>query len=138
MTSEPEKDSMDIDSPGESKEIPYELVGNGLNLYPVSVHDSGEGHPYAPQDWPNPGDNWRWKVGKRIAVSGYFIDRYLYAPSRFRKMGDRKGFASKLSLEHYVREKFPGADVDAFFASFSWRIPSKLIKKGPHHAVLVL
>ncbi|XP_057783430.1 uncharacterized protein LOC131001164 isoform X2 [Salvia miltiorrhiza] len=138
MTCEPEKESMDIDSPGESKESSYELVRTGLSLYPVSVHDSGEGLPYAPQDWPNPGDNWRWKVGKRIAVSGYFMDRYLYVPSRFRKMGDRKGFASRLSLEHYIREKFPGADVDAFFASFSWRIPSKLFKKADKEMLRLL
>ncbi|XP_047957206.1 uncharacterized protein LOC125202788 [Salvia hispanica] len=129
MTCEPEKESMDIDSAGESKEIPCEVVRNGLNLYPVFANDSGEGLPYAPQDWPNPGDNWRWKVGKRISVSGYFRDRYIYVPSRFRKMGDSKGFKSRLSLEHYIREKFPCADVDTFFASFSWVIPSKLTKK---------
>ncbi|KAL1561759.1 protein OBERON 2-like isoform X1 [Salvia divinorum] len=138
MTSEPEKESMDIDSPGDTKELPYELVRNGLNLYPVSVHDSGEGLPYAPQDWPSPGDNWRWKVGKRISASGYFLDRYLYVPSRFRKIGDRKGFASRLSLEHYIREKFSGADVDTFFASFSWRIPSKVIKKADRDMLRVL
>lgn len=130
MTCEPKKEYMDIDSPGESKESPYELVANGLNLYPVSVNESGEGLPYAPQDWPNPGDMWRWKVGKRIAVSGNFMDRYLYLPSSLRKSGHIKGFASRLSLKHYVREKFPGADIDAFFTSFSWRIPSKRIKKA--------
>ncbi|KAL1536133.1 hypothetical protein AAHA92_28828 [Salvia divinorum] len=117
---------MDIDSAGKSKE---EVVGNGLNLYPVSANDSGEGLPYAPQDWPDTGDNWRWKVGKRISVSGYFRDRYIYVPSRFRKIGDSKGFKSRLSLEHYIREKFPCADIDAFFASFNWGIPSILIKK---------
>lgn len=138
MTCEPEKEFMDIDSPGESKESSYELVGNGLDLYTVSVNDSGEGCPYAPQDWPNPGDMWRWKVGKRIAVSGNFLDRYLYLPSRLRKAGHRKGFASRLSLEHYIREKFPGADVDAFFASFSWKIPSKLIKKADKQMLVSL
>lgn len=130
MTSEPEKESMDFDSPGESKGSSCELAGSGLDLYPVSVYESGEGLPYAPEDWPNPGDKWSWKVGKRVAVSGNFLDRYLYVPSRLRKVGHRKAFASRLSLKHYIQEKFPGADVDAFFASFSWRIPSKLMKQG--------
>lgn len=130
MTREPEKESMDIDSPEGSKESPYGHEGNGFGLYPVSVNDSGEGLPYAPEDWPNPGDKWRWKVGRRIAVSGYFLDRYMYLPSSLRQAGHRKGFASRLSLEHYIRAKFPDTDVDAFFASFSWRIPSKLLKKG--------
>lgn len=130
MASEPEKESMDIDSPGESKESPCAPLVNGLHLYPVSVNASGEGLPYAPQDWPNPGDNWRWKVGKRIAASGNYMDRYLYVPTRFRKTGHKKGFASRLSVRQYIQEEFPGADIDAFFASFSWKVPSRQIKKG--------
>ncbi|KAK6146060.1 hypothetical protein DH2020_019929 [Rehmannia glutinosa] len=129
MTSELHKESMDIDSTGGSKASPCGLQENGLNLYPVSVNDSGEGLPYAPEDWPNPGDKWVWKVGRRIAISGYFLDRYMYPPSRLRRPGPKKGFASRLSLEQYVRAKFPNTDIDAFFASFSWKIPSKLYTK---------
>lgn len=127
MTWKLQNKSMDIDGPEGSKASPQE---NGLNLYPVSANDSGEGLPYAPQDWPNPGDKWGWKVGKRLASSGHFLDRYLYLPGTLHKHGHGKGFASKLSVEQYVREKFPNADIRALFASFSWRIPSKAVKKG--------
>ncbi|XP_059628561.1 uncharacterized protein LOC132271250 [Cornus florida] len=120
------KKPMEIDIPDESNESGTGIKENGFHLYPVSVHDSGEGLPYAPIDWPNPGDNWSWRVGKRVAVSGYFLDRYLYLPSRFQQTSrKRSGFASKLSVEQYIRAEFPGADIDAFFASFSWKIPSK-------------
>ncbi|KAL0368102.1 UNVERIFIED_CONTAM: hypothetical protein Scaly_1029100 [Sesamum calycinum] len=121
---------MDIDSPGGSKGSPHRLQGNGFNLYPVSVNDSGEGLPYAPEDWPNPGDKWGWKVGRRTAISGYYLDRYMYLPARLREAGHKKGFASRLSVEQYIRAKFPDTDIDAFFASFSWRVPSKSSKKG--------
>ncbi|XP_038897148.1 protein OBERON 2-like isoform X2 [Benincasa hispida] len=102
---------------------------NELNLRPVSQDESGEGLPYAPENWPNPGDNWSWRVGKRVAITGHFLDRYLYSP---RGIGNsensaRKGhaFASKLSVERYIQSEFPNADIDAFFASFSWKIPAK-------------
>ncbi|KAL6526574.1 hypothetical protein OROGR_015664 [Orobanche gracilis] len=120
-----QKDSVDINSSRRSKVRPYGPHGNGLTLYPVSVNKSGEGLPYAPEDFPNPGDKWRWKVGKRIAISGYFLDRYVYLPRRLCQHGRTKGFASRLSLEQYVREKFPNTDVRRFFASFIWKIPSK-------------
>ncbi|CAN4091319.1 unnamed protein product [Withania somnifera] len=107
-----------VDTPSTNK--------NGLHLYPVSATDSGEGLPYAPADWPNPGDKWGWKVGKRIASSGYFLDRYLYLPNRLR--GKQGVFASKLSVEQYIRSEFPSMDINKFFASFSWKIPSKILK----------
>ncbi|GFP86526.1 hypothetical protein PHJA_000796400 [Phtheirospermum japonicum] len=121
---------MDIDCPVVSKASPRGPHENGLILYPVSVNDSGEGLPYAPEDFPNPGDKWRWKVGKRIANSGYFVDRYAYLPRRLRQPGHRKGFASRLSLEQYVRENFPDTDIERFFASFHWKIPSNLMTKA--------
>lgn len=130
MDSELAKESMDIDSPEEGKESPDRVEGIGLHLYPVSPNDSGSGLPYAPEDWPNSGDKWRWKVGRRINASGHYLDRYMYAPLRFRVPGQRRGFASKLSLEQFIRAKFPKADVGAFFASFSWKIPSPSCKKG--------
>ncbi|KAG5219253.1 DNA ligase [Salix suchowensis] len=74
----------------------------------VMPGESGEGLPFAPTDWPNPGDNWEWKVGRR--------------PSGRKK----QMFASKPALENYIRSAFPDADVDAFFASFTWKIPAKI------------
>uniref|UniRef100_A0A175YJP8 Uncharacterized protein n=1 Tax=Daucus carota subsp. sativus TaxID=79200 RepID=A0A175YJP8_DAUCS len=100
-----------------------EMPENGLYLYPVSAQASGEGLPYAPVDWPEPGDIWRWKVGNRVAVSGYFIDRYLYLPKRLQRVNKAKSFKSKLAVEQYIQKI--GADVEAFFALFSWKIPSR-------------
>ena len=99
---------------------------NGFRLFPVSPHESGEGLPYAPADWPLPGDIWSWKVGKRIIASGgYFLDRHLFLPERLQTKPRGRGFVSKVSVEQYVRETFPGQDVKAFFELFSWRIPCK-------------
>ncbi|XP_059294075.1 protein OBERON 2 [Lycium ferocissimum] len=120
------EDPVEIDSPAACNGDTPSTNENGLHLYPVSANDSGEGLPYAPVDWPSPGDKWAWKVGKRIASAGYFLDRYLYLPKRLR--GKRSVFASRLSVEQYVRSEFPSVDVNEFFASFSWKIPSKLLK----------
>ncbi|KAF2285401.1 hypothetical protein P3X46_006149 [Hevea brasiliensis] len=103
---------------------------NGSHLRPVAPEESGEGLPYAPVDWPKPGDIWSWRVGRRVAFNGHFLDRYLYLPRRLGRLentpGKKRGFASKLSVERYIRSKFPDANVEEFFASFSWRIPSKM------------
>lgn len=117
---------MEMDSPAACDGDTPSTNKKGLHLYPVSVNDSGEGLPYAPADWPNPGDKWAWKVGKRIASAGYFLDRYLYLPKRLR--GKRSVFASRLSVEQYIRSEFPNVDINEFFDSFSWKIPSKLLK----------
>ncbi|KAL7081102.1 hypothetical protein ACP275_14G018500 [Erythranthe tilingii] len=130
MTRELQSNSMDIDSPDVSKASPNGMQENGLNLYPVSATDSGEGLPYAPENFPNPGDKWGWKVGRRLAASGHFLDRYVYIPTSLCESGNRRGFASKLAFEQYIRGKFPDTDIDAFFASFSWRIPSTACKNG--------
>lgn len=99
-----------------------------LILRPVSQDESGEGLPYAPENWPNPGDNWTWRVGKRVAITGHFLDRYLYPPRNITLPENStrrgQGFASKLSVERFIQSEFPNADVDAFFASFSWKIPA--------------
>ncbi|KAL3642011.1 hypothetical protein CASFOL_012826 [Castilleja foliolosa] len=92
MASELQQDAMDVDSPGVSKDSPCGPQEKGLALYPVSANDSGQGLPYAPEDFPNQGDKWSWRVGKRIGASGYFSDRYTYAPNR-------KCFPSRPSLE---------------------------------------
>ncbi|CAH9108945.1 unnamed protein product [Cuscuta europaea] len=121
-------ESMDIDKPGASNRNTHLNKENGHYLYPVSPNESGEGFPYAPENWPNPGDIWRWKAGKRIASSGYFADRYLYPPSSLAHVGrpvQRRTFASKLSVAQFIRAMFPGTDVNAFFATFCWKIPSK-------------
>ncbi|CAH8308248.1 unnamed protein product [Eruca vesicaria subsp. sativa] len=101
-----------------------------LLLRPVRPMESGVGLPYAPENWPMPGDTWRWKVGPRITGKGTFLDRYLYPPKHLPGLSStetmRKGtaFRSRLSLERYIRLAFPDADVHKFFASFSWAVPS--------------
>lgn len=91
---------------------------NELHLYPVPFLASGQGLPYAPVDWPCSGDICGWKVGRRVAASGYHLDRYLYLPSRF----NRRSFSSKVALEQYVRKEFPDIDIGKFFQSFSWKV----------------
>ncbi|XP_027913721.1 uncharacterized protein LOC114173480 isoform X1 [Vigna unguiculata] len=109
---------------------------------PVIPEMSGEGYPYAPENWPEQGDVWGWRAGRRIAPAGtHFQDRYLYLPSRLVHMlkeekentgtGSGSGtfskqhiFASKLAVERYVKKYFPEHDHNAFFASFSWKIPA--------------
>ncbi|KAJ6830453.1 uncharacterized protein M6B38_354475 [Iris pallida] len=92
---------------------------------PVPGGSSGEGLPYAPEGWPCPGDIWTWKVGKRKTVSGHWADRILSPPRRLPSItnSSRAGFHSKVSLEQYIRKEFPEADIDAFFASFIWKVP---------------
>lgn len=101
---------------------------NGFNLVPISPDSTGEGLPYAPVDFPELGDIWRWKVGKRLSLTGHYLDRYLYLPKRFGKLHDptrtRSGFASKLSVKRYLQTAYPKTDITSFFASFSWKIPS--------------
>lgn len=67
---------MDSDTPNKSdgSSTPID-VNNSLRL--VMPGETGEGLPYAPIDWPNPGDNWKWRVGRRVNSSGYFrIDSF--------------------------------------------------------------
>ncbi|KAJ7980030.1 protein OBERON 1-like [Quillaja saponaria] len=120
---------METDIPDESTGKTPATQENSPLLSPVSPFESGEDLPYAPENWPNPGDNWVWKVGKRAAVSGHYLDRYLYLPSRLcslRSANSRNNlFRSKLSVEKYIQATFPDTDVNAFFSSFSWKIPAK-------------
>ncbi|KAI6693251.1 hypothetical protein NL676_020961 [Syzygium grande] len=75
-----------------------QVMGNGVSgekavkkknliLYPVEPNSSGKGLPYAPADWPNPGDTWRWWVGKRMVSSGFYTDRFVHLPKRLRAYG---------------------------------------------------
>ncbi|XP_045805265.1 uncharacterized protein LOC123898368 [Trifolium pratense] len=106
--------------------------GNNIfnNLPPVLAGQSGEGLPYAPENFPNPGDIWRWKAGKRISNNGNYRDRYLYLPCHLSAPANRTsyrgGFTSKLAVERYIKEKFPHINIPEFFSSFSWTIPSGL------------
>uniref|UniRef100_A0A6N2LC85 DUF7081 domain-containing protein n=1 Tax=Salix viminalis TaxID=40686 RepID=A0A6N2LC85_SALVM len=114
---------MDSDTPikSDGSRTPID-VNNSLRL--VMPGETGVGLPYAPIDWPNPGDNWEWKVGRRVNSSGYFQDRFIYLPKSVH--GKKKVFASKPALESFIRSDFPSADVDAFFSSFTWKIPAKV------------
>ncbi|KAK9083822.1 hypothetical protein Scep_030293 [Stephania cephalantha] len=115
-TEAPEKD-------GGSEE---ELRENGILLSPVAGGSAGEGLPYAPVDWPEVGDVWGWKVGKRKTNTGFLMDRYLCLPPRLQASYKTKAyFASKLSVKQFVEREFPDANVDAFFSLFSWKVPSK-------------
>ncbi|XP_039067664.1 uncharacterized protein LOC120213648 [Hibiscus syriacus] len=91
---------------------------------PVPPGSSGEGLPYAPAHWPNAGDIWTWRVGKRVSASGFFNDRFLSVPESLKKANVPKVFTSKPVLERFIRSNFPDADIDAFFASFVWKIPA--------------
>ncbi|GMJ01894.1 hypothetical protein HRI_003858600 [Hibiscus trionum] len=124
--------------------------GNNLNDIPNGVNDAtpmikendfpappvppcaaGEGLPYAPIDWPNPGDIWSWRVGKRVNSAGFHSDRFLNVPKCLRFPGSPKQFASKLALERFLLSHFPNADMNAFFASFSWKVPAVLESPTP-------
>ncbi|GAB2220209.1 hypothetical protein Droror1_Dr00007852 [Drosera rotundifolia] len=134
MTREADKEPMDVDDLDATNGHSFNIRKNGLVLRPVLPGETGEGLPYAPMDWPGQGDKWGWRVGKRTGASGYYMDRYLYPPVRLRKSERvRGGFASKLQAKHYIRTKFPDADIDAFFASFSWKIPSKHVFMPKDH-----
>lgn len=120
---------METDSSNKSNGDSKIIKENGLTLRPVPPDGYGVGLPYAPENWPNPGDNWSWRVAKRVAITGHYLDRYLYLPKRLCRGEHRSrkkyGFASKLSVERYIRTAFPETDINAFFASFSWKIPAK-------------
>ncbi|KAE8728149.1 Detected protein of unknown function [Hibiscus syriacus] len=99
-------------------------INNGSNKVPPG--SSGEGLPYAPIHWPNAGDIWSWKVGKRVNTSGFFNDRFLSVPESLRKTNVPKFFTSKPMLERFILSTFPDADIDSFFASFVWKVPAIL------------
>ncbi|KAI3910771.1 hypothetical protein MKW98_030579 [Papaver atlanticum] len=123
------KDVMILDDPDKDSGSAAGGVGEiVLVLRPVGLGESGEGMPYAPENWPKPGDNWRWRVGRRTLLNGYMWDRFLIPPARLlkpRKSGQRKVvFPSIQGVAKFLQEEIPNADVDAFFKSFCWKIPS--------------
>ncbi|PIN03847.1 hypothetical protein CDL12_23626 [Handroanthus impetiginosus] len=103
------------------------------SLRPVPPCASGEGFPYAPVDWPNPGDIWKWKVGNKINPYGCYTHRFLLVPKRLQKSPTRKiWLGSKPSIKRFLQSEFPDTDIDAFLASFTWEIPGErsLMKKA--------
>ncbi|CAI9118452.1 OLC1v1020026C1 [Oldenlandia corymbosa var. corymbosa] len=95
-----------------------------VDANPVPLGATGRGLPYAPEDWPNPGDVWSWRVGRRVTASGFHQDRFLYAPESLQeKSGKRVMLQSKPHVVRFLKEKVPDADIDAFWASFTWDIP---------------
>ncbi|CAN8295479.1 unnamed protein product [Cochlearia groenlandica] len=115
---------MDTDTSDQSNtDAPRTLI-----LKPVRPLECGVGLPYAPENWPKPGDIWSWRVGPRLNCSGQFKDRYIYPPKHLPGLASetagKYSFRSVLSLKRYIRKAFPKADVDEFFASFSWIVPS--------------
>ena len=113
-----------------------EMMRDGLEGVAAEVY--GRGFPYAPENWPEKGDIWGWKTGRRVVAKGrHFQDRYLYLPDRLYRLlkeekdieggsGSKKSriFASKAALTKYIDAYFPGTDHKSFFDSFSWRIPA--------------
>jgi hypothetical protein len=84
----------------------------------------GEGWPYAPQGWPGPDDKWGWRVGKRSNGSGHWIDRYVALPQSLAKATKTTEFASRKALIQYLKKTFPQINIDDFFKSFQWKVPS--------------
>lgn len=123
---------MDIDSLDSSNGNDQSSNAKPLVATPVDGGSSGKGLPYAPEDWPNPGDVWTWKVGKRKCAAGHWLDRSICPPGNLRNaLGNKLIFHSKSSLAQYIQTEYPEADVNTFFASFIWRVPaSGHIKEG--------
>ncbi|WOK95625.1 hypothetical protein Cni_G04332 [Canna indica] len=120
---------MEVDSSNGNNSHTSSLNEKLLVAIPTVANSSGLGLPYAPEDWPSPGDKWRWKVGRRKLPSGYWHDRYLYAPPSCPKPdGSKQALTSKAAIKEYIRKGFPhmDVDVDAFLSSFIWKIPCAL------------
>ncbi|CAN0887037.1 Protein OBERON 1 [Linum grandiflorum] len=137
MENKPNNTKESNECTGKTTETPF----TPFHLRVVPANESGKGLPYAPENWPNPGDMWGWKVGKRLTFSGYHIDRNLYLPKSLQHLPCisnrvKNGFASKLAVRMFIEKYFPGMDIKAFFASFVWKVPSshasmnRLINKG--------
>ncbi|KAK3146101.1 hypothetical protein QOZ80_3BG0261630 [Eleusine coracana subsp. coracana] len=91
----------------------------GIIAIPVCANTSGKGLPYAPENWPCPGDHWYWRVGCRTNSGGHWADRYLTPPSRFRvATGKKTAFASRLQVEEFIKREYPNIDPSTFFSMF--------------------
>ncbi|TVU45060.1 hypothetical protein EJB05_04530 [Eragrostis curvula] len=111
----------------------------GIVAIPVCANAYGKGLPYAPENWPCPGDQWYWRVGCRTNAGGHWADRYLTPPPRFRDAtGKKTAFASRLQVEEFIKREFPELDLNTFFSKFIWKIPAKgyRIQKGTQQSRL--
>lgn len=116
---------MDIDSSDSSNGNDQSSNERLLVATPMDGGSSGKGLPYAPEDWPHPGDVWSWKVGKRKCTAGHWVDKSICPPRNLKNAsGNKLIFHSKLSLAQYIQSEYPEVDVNAFFASFIWRVPA--------------
>ncbi|KAL1060190.1 hypothetical protein V6Z11_1Z118400 [Gossypium hirsutum] len=122
----PKEEPSRNDFPNGDNGFPPVIKENDFPTPPVPPCTSGEGLPYAPRDWPNPGDVWSWRVGRRVNNAGFYSDRFINVPKSLRFPNSPKMFASKPTLERFILSHFPTADVNAFFASFVWKIPATL------------
>lgn len=118
-----ENKAMDVDSSDCSNSNAQYSKYKPLIATAVDAGSSGKGLPYAPEGWPRPGDVWAWRVGKRASISGHWLDKSLYPPRHLKNL-PAPVFNSRSSLEQYIRREYPEANVDAFFASFIWRVPA--------------
>ncbi|KAK7407507.1 hypothetical protein VNO78_09460 [Psophocarpus tetragonolobus] len=122
-----EKKSLENDAPIESNACKDVTNNITFDLQPVSPFSSGEGLPYAPEGWPNPGDVWSWKVGRRMNKDGYFCDRFLFLPRSLQSSTRRAGtLQSKPEVMRYLESNFPDMKIEKFFALFSWWVPSTM------------
>lgn len=120
-----DKESLENDARIESNSCGDVIKESTFNLQPVAPFTSGEGLPYAPAGWPNPGDIWGWKVGRRTNRAGYYHDRYLILPRSLPHPScQRARFQSKPDVKRYLKSNFPNMEHEAFFALFSWQVPS--------------
>ena len=86
----------------------------GLQVYPVSKYESGEGLSQSPVELPNVDDKWSWKAGKSAAGLGTLKDRYLYLLKSFQaqKDGQKNAFSIKISVKKYFKYKYPRTNIN--------------------------
>ncbi|KOM27633.1 hypothetical protein LR48_Vigan442s006900 [Vigna angularis] len=107
---------------------------------------SGEGGPYAPVNWPEEGDVWRWKTGTKVTSSGkYYKHRSLHLPPRLfaileeeerrEKTSLTKVFKSKVTFTRYIERYFPDTDPISVLDSFTWNIPAPVYPAASEDAV---
>nr|KJB28319.1 hypothetical protein B456_005G043500 [Gossypium raimondii]KJB28323.1 hypothetical protein B456_005G043500 [Gossypium raimondii] len=76
----PKEEPSRNDFPNGDNGFPPVIKENDFPTPPVPPCTSGEGLPYAPIDWPNPGDVWSWRVGRRVNNAGFYSDRFINVP----------------------------------------------------------
>lgn len=105
-------------------------VPDSVPREPVSLGGRGEGWPYAPQGWPHADDKWGWRVGKRSAPNGLWIDRYITLPKSLAKGRKVVEFASRKGLTEFLKLNFPHMNADSIFNAFDWKVPAVKVPEG--------